>query len=407
MNREAADKLLATLEHTRAEREELYKWFHTHPELSMQEHETAARIDEELRRLGLDPITIAGTGKVAVIENGPGPVVAFRADTDALPIAESSGLDYAMPEEAGLMHACGHDMHIMGLLGATAALVKNKDVWSGTFIALFQPGEEAGGGARKMVEDGLVDKLPKPDYVFGQHVMASDPPFGFSFTPGRMTTAASNWRVRIHGVSGHGSTPHRAKDPIVTAAAIINRLQGVAAREVDPLEIGVITVGSIHGGVSTNSIPDVVELGINTRASTDEISEYLQDSIKRVVRAECEAAGMEREPEFEFLDSVPVIYNDHDLTARVKATFDEYLGEENTEYGAGFSGSEDFPILPNAWGVPYVFFAWSGFSDGANGPANHNTKFAPELQPTLDRGSMAVLLAFASVLPGDGEDSAA
>ncbi|GAB3075908.1 amidohydrolase [Corynebacterium aquatimens] len=406
MNREAAEKLLATLEHSRAEREELYKWFHTHPELSMEEHETAARIEEELKRLGLSPITIAGTGKVAVIENGPGPVIAFRADTDALPIEESPGVDYAVPASEGKMHACGHDMHIMGLLGATAALVKNKDVWSGTFIALFQPGEEAGGGARKMVEDGLVDKLPKPDYVFGQHVMACDPPFGFSFTPGRMTTAASNWRVRIPGVSGHGSTPHRAKDPIVTAAAIINRLQGVAAREVDPLEIGVITVGSIHGGVSTNSIPDVVELGINTRASTDEISEYLQDSIKRVVRAECEAAGIEEEPEFIYLDSVPVIYNDHELTNKIKATFEEYMGEELVDFGPGFPGSEDFPILPNAWDVPYVFFAWSGFSDGNDGPANHNTKFRPEIQPTLDRGSMAVLLCVASILGAENQESA-
>lgn len=207
-------------------------------------------------------------------------------------------------------------MHTAALLGATKALAENRELWHGTFIALFQPGEEAGGGARKMVEDGLVDKLPKPDVAFAQHIMSIDPPFGFMMLPGRATTAASNWRVRIPGVSGHGSMPEKANDPIVTAASAIMRLQGVAAREIDPREVGIITVGSVHGGVSTNSIPDVVELGINTRASSDEISEQLQQAIKRVVIAECEASGAPGEPEFEYLDSVPTLVNEVDLSDR-------------------------------------------------------------------------------------------
>lgn len=401
MVNENIEKLLATLEETRAEREELYKWFHRNPELSMEEHETAARIEEELKRMGLEVQTFAGTGKVAVIENGDGPTVLFRSDHDALPIAEDTGADYAAPAEKGVMHACGHDMHTAAHLGAVNALVRNKDAWSGTFIALFQPGEEAGGGARRMVEDGLVQRLPKPDYVFGQHVLAEDPPLGFAFTPGRMTTAASNWKVRIHGKSGHGSLPHRAIDPIPTAGTIVPRLQAAVAREIDPLEIGIISVGSIHGGTSSNSICDLVELGINTRASTDEISEQIQDIMKRVITAECEAGNCPEPPEFEYLDSVPVIYNDRDLTERLKNTFTDYFGEELVGWGTGLSGSEDFPVIPNAWDAPYVFIAWSGFEEGHDGPPNHNKGFLPQLQPTLDRGSMSVLLAAATVMAKD------
>ncbi|MCP1388612.1 amidohydrolase [Corynebacterium aquatimens] len=401
MVNENIEKLSATLEETRAEREELYKWFHRNPELSMEEHETAARIEEELKRMGLEVQTFAGTGKVAVIENGDGPTVLFRSDHDALPIAEDTGADYAAPAEKGVMHACGHDMHTAAHLGAVNALVRNKDAWSGTFIALFQPGEEAGGGARRMVEDGLVQRLPKPDYVFGQHVLAEDPPLGFAFTPGRMTTAASNWKVRIHGKSGHGSLPHRAIDPIPTAGTIVTRLQAAVAREIDPLEIGVISVGSIHGGTSSNSICDLVELGINTRASTDEISEQIQDIMKRVITAECEAGNCPEPPEFEYLDSVPVIYNDRDLTERLKNTFTDYFGEELVGWGAGLSGSEDFPVIPNAWDAPYVFISWSGFEEGHDGPPNHNKGFLPQLQPTLDRGSMSVLLAAATVMAKD------
>nr|VDG63767.1 carboxypeptidase [Streptococcus thermophilus] len=398
MATENFQKLIDTLENTRAEREELYKWFHQHPELSMEEHETAARIEEELKRLGLEVQTFAGTGKVAVIENGEGPVVLFRSDHDALPIAEESDVDYAAPYELGKMHACGHDMHTTAQLGAVGALVRNKDLWSGTFIALFQPGEEAGGGARRMVEDGLVDRLPKPDYVFGQHIFAEDPPYGFIFTPGRMTTAASNWKVRIHGKSGHASLPHRSIDPIPTAASIVTRLQAAVAREVDPMEIAIISVGSINGGTTSNSITDMVELGINTRASTDAISEQIQNIMKRVVTAECEAGNCPRPPEFEYLDSVPVIHNDPELTERVKDTFTEFFGEDLVQYGPGFSGSEDFPIIPNAWDVPYVFIGWSGFEEGQAGPPNHSSGFVPQIQPSLDRGSVSVLLAAATVM---------
>lgn len=401
MATENFQKLIDTLENTRAEREELYKWFHQHPELSMEEHETAARIEEELKRLGLEVQTFAGTGKVAVIQNGEGPVVLFRSDHDALPIAEESDVDYAAPYELGKMHACGHDMHTTAQLGAVGALVRNKDLWSGTFIALFQPGEEAGGGARRMVEDGLVDRLPKPDYVFGQHIFAEHPPYGFIFTPGRMTTAASNWKVRIHGKSGHASLPHRSVDPIPTAASIVTRLQAAVAREVDPLEIAIISVGSINGGTTSNSITDMVELGINTRASTDAISEQIQNIMKRVVTAECEAGNCPQPPEFEYLDSVPVVYNDQELTERVKDTFTEFFGEDLVQYGPGFPGSEDFPIIPNAWDVPYFFIGWSGFEEGQAGPPNHSKGFVPQIQPSLDRGSISVLLAAATVMGTD------
>jgi len=395
MAQENLQKIVDSLESSRAEREELYKWFHQHPEMSMQEHETSKRIAEELEKLGLEPQNIGVTGQVAVIENGEGPSVAFRADFDALPITENTGLDYSADPELGMMHACGHDLHTTALLGAVRALVENKDLWSGTFIAVHQPGEEGGGGARHMVDDGLADKIAAPDVCFAQHVFNEDPAFGFVFTPGRFLTAASNWRIHIHGEGGHGSRPHLAKDPIVVAASIITKLQTIVSREVDPNEVAVVTVGSIEGGKSTNSIPYTVTLGVNTRASNDELSEYVQNAIKRIVIAECQAAGIEQEPEFEYLDSVPAVINDEDLTDQLMAQFREFFGEDQAVEIPPLSGSEDYPFIPNAWGVPSVMWGWSGFAAGSEAPGNHTDKFAPELPDALERGTQAILVAAA------------
>lgn len=396
MTTEKLQTLVDSLESTRDEREALYKWLHQNPELSMQEHETSKRIAAELNTLGYEVHNIGITGQVGVLQNGEGPRVSMRADFDALPIAEETGLAYSADPALGIMHACGHDMHTTALLGAARALAENKDAWSGTFIALFQPGEEAGGGARHMAEDGLADKIPAPEVSFAQHIFATDPSFGFMFRPGRMMTAASNWKVHIHGVAGHGSMPHLAKDPVVVAASIVTKLQAIVSREIDPQEVGIITVGAIHAGVSSNSIPKQATIALNTRASSDAVSQQIQDAMKRVVIAECQAAGLEQAPDFEYLDSVPALFNDEELTHKVKAEFDAFFGEDATTIGKPFTGSEDYPIIPQAWGnVPSCYWGWSGFAEGSKGPANHSPQFAPALQPSLDRGTQAILVAIA------------
>lgn len=389
----AVRQLVDALQDTQSEREELYRWLHQHPELSMQERATSARVEALLVEMGFECSTFATTGKVGVLDNGPGPTVMVRADMDALPIAENTGLDYAADPAAGRGHMCGHDMHMAALLGAARSFADNRDEWSGTFIALFQPGEEAGGGAAAMVADGLADALPTPDVVLGQHVLPIDPPLGFGTIAGRMTTAASNWKVTIHGRGGHGSSPETAIDPVVIAASVITRLQTIVARESNPHEPTVVTVGTVHGGQSTNSIPDSVELGINTRAVSDEATTRIVEKLKRIVRAECAAGGAEEDPEFELLDSVPPIINDDEATATVHAALRDHFGDAEVAALEPMGISEDFAILPYAFGAPYCFWGWSGFSAGAHGPSNHSSEFGPQLQPTLDRGTAAIIVA--------------
>lgn len=277
--------LFAALDATRAEREELYTWFHQHPELSMQEEHTAARVKEELRAYGCEVLSLAGTGRVGILRNGDGPTVLFRADMDALPIAEDSGLEYAVAKERGLMHACGHDFHTACLLGATRAYAAHPEAWSGTLIALFQPGEEAGGGAQKMVDDGLADKIPQPDVALAQHVGPFAPDYAMTTRPGALMAEATNWKITVYGRGGHGSQPHLSTDAVVLAANIITRLQTVIAREFGPQQMGILTVGSVHAGASSNSIAESAQLGINTRAMSPEATEQIVVALKRIVRA--------------------------------------------------------------------------------------------------------------------------
>lgn len=380
--------LFDAMDATRAEREELYTWFHQHPELSMQEERTAARVEEELRAYGCEVLSLAGTGRVGILRNGDGPTVLFRADMDALPIAEDSGLEYAVAKERGLMHACGHDFHTACLLGATRAYAEHPAAWSGTLIALFQPGEEAGGGAQKMVDDGLAEKIPQPDVALAQHVGPFAPDYAMTTRPGALMAEATNWKITVYGRGGHGSQPHLSTDAVVLAANIITRLQTVIAREFDPQQMGILTVGSVHAGASSNSIADSAQLGINTRAMSPEATEQIVAALKRIVRAECLAAQSPREPEFELLDAVPPVHNDEATTARVVDSFTEIFGADAV-YGnmAPLTGSEDFPIIPHALSVPYCYWGWGGFPDTEGAPANHSPAFNPALQPTLDTGT--------------------
>ncbi|PFG27945.1 amidohydrolase [Corynebacterium renale] len=381
------------LESTRARREETYIWFHQHPELAFQEHETSGRIADELRRLGVDPIAVGQTGQVGVVSNGEGPTVLMRADFDGLPVAEESGKPYAADVELGRMHACGHDFHVTWLLAATEFLSTHRDLWKGTFIALFQPAEEIGQGALDMVNSGLIDAIPAPEVAFSQHVFADVPGGHVAACAGPAMSATANTRVTILGRGGHGSMPHTTIDPVVIAGHIITRLQTIVARELAPGEFGVVTIGAVHGGENANVIADSVRLEINTRAYNDAVHAKIWAAIDRIVRAECAAAGCEREPIIDRWTEVPVTDNDAAVTAQVMDSFREIFGERAGEFTPS-TGSEDFSHLPNAWGIPYCYWGVGGFA-AEDAPSNHSPQFAPDLHPTLDLGTQAIIAGVA------------
>ncbi|WP_156144107.1 amidohydrolase, partial [Sinomonas humi] len=256
---------------------ELYRWFHSHPELSLQEHGTAARIEEELDDIGIPHFRCATTGVVGILENGEGPVVAFRTDTDGLPVQEDTGLAYASTARAELggesvpvMHACGHDIHMTALLTAARALESFRESWSGTVVLIFQPAEEIAAGARAMIEDGLWNRAPKPSVVYGQHVMPLTTG-SVAYAPGHTMTLATSWRVTVRGLGSHASQPHAAIDPITLGAHIVTRLQTIVSREIDPRHPAVITVGTFHAGIKENVIADTADLTLNFRSFDPEV----------------------------------------------------------------------------------------------------------------------------------------
>ncbi|SER67615.1 putative hydrolase YxeP [Corynebacterium cystitidis DSM 20524] len=401
--------IIGHLDTTRDHREKLYKHFHQHPELSMQEHATADKIRAELDRLGIPHHTVGGTGVVATIANGEGPVVATRGDTDGLPMQEDSGKEYASTatqvdeatgKEVPTAHSCGHDIHIMSLLGALEALNATKDAWSGTFIAVFQPGEETASGARAMVDDGIAELIGTPDVYLGQHVLGTLPLGAVGTRVGPTLSSAFSVKVTIHGKGSHGSMPELSVDPVVTAASIVGKLQTIVSREVAAAETAVVTVGAIHAGSKSNIIPDSAELLINTRAYTDATGKHLREAIERLVQAECHGARCPQEPEFEYYDVYPLTDNDADTTARVREAFNKYFGDQAMDL-APVPASEDFSIIADAVGAPYTFWGLGGFEDYEYAPGNHNPAFAPDIQPTLDRGAEAIIVASSPWLIGD------
>ena len=401
--------ILSDLAASRQTREALYQDFHRHPELSLQEYRTAERIEAELRSYGIEVLRIGKTGVVGVINNGPGPVVAMRGDIDALPMAEQSGKDYAatgvtqLDEATGqqtpVAHTCGHDVHIVCLLGAAKALQDHRQDWSGTFLAVFQPGEENAAGAQAMVDAGIVDKLPKPDVYLGQHVLGTLPGGAVGIRSGALFSAAASVEITLYGKGSHGSMPNLGVDPIVLGAAIVTRLQTIVAREVAPRETAVVTVGSFHAGSKSNIIPDSAVLQLNTRAFDKAVEAHLHEAIERIVRAECEAARSPRPPQFRYYDRYPLTHNHAEPTARVRAAFDAYFGEDSVEM-APVAASEDFSIIPDAFGCPYSYWGLGGFADWKQAPGNHSPFFAPDLQPTLDRGVEAIIVAASPWLIG-------
>ena len=417
----ALSAVLAGLETSRPWQEDLYRDLHSHPELSHYERRTAGLVADRLRGAGYEVHEgIGGTGVVGVLANGDGPVVLLRADMDALPVQEATGLPYASEVTSTdgdgnvvpVMHACGHDVHVACLAGAAQLLADGREHWTGTVVALFQPAEETGDGARGMVEAGLAELIPAPAVALAQHVMPGSAG-RIGTRSGPALSAADSMRITVYGRGAHGSMPQAAVDPVVLAAMIVVRLQTVVSREVAPGETAVLTVGSIQAGTKSNVIPDRAVLQLNVRTYSDGTRTAVLEAVRRIVRAECAASDSPREPEFELFDRFPLTDNDAAVTARVESAFAGFFGERAAPLGPQ-SASEDFSDVPRALGVPYTYWFVGGIDPDTYAaaaragrlaqdiPVNHSTAFAPVVQPTLDTGTQALVVAALAWLAPDG-----
>ncbi|MCQ9163187.1 amidohydrolase [Arthrobacter sp. STN4] len=381
---------------------EMYKAFHRTPELSSCEQRTAETIEARLSELGIEHFRCGGTGVVGLLRNGEGPVIGFRADTDGLPIAEETGLDYAsrstgtLPDgsNAPTMHGCGHDTHITAALAAAAYLVDARETWAGTVVFLFQPGEETASGARAMVDDGLWDRAPRPDVVLAQHVM---PAAGGTFwlRAGNMASLGDSLRVTVRGRQAHGSQPEKSRDPIVAAAAMVMRLQAVVSREVAPMTPAVVTVGTFHAGLKENIIPETAEFTLNIRTPEQEVRNTVIAAVRRIISAEAAASGI-AEPEITEINSFPRLFNDAENTARATRALTAAFGPDAVIDSALGMGSEDAGWLGDAIDVPVVFWAFGAFpreafANGAAPAGNHSPHFAPDAGLAVTNGTGAAL----------------
>ncbi|MDY5785267.1 amidohydrolase [Corynebacterium sp.] len=399
------DHIFSSYESVKDAQEQLYYELHRHPELSMQEERTRGVIVEKLADAGYAVVEIGG-GVVGVLENGDGPTVMLRADFDGLPVKEETGLDYASTATAidangdlvPVMHACGHDVHVASLIAMAEMMAANKDSWSGTLELLFQPGEEIAAGAKAMVDDGIVDAIPRPDVAFGQHVMCGLAPAGHvAVISGKSFSTSVNVFITLYGQGSHGSMPHLSIDPVVLASSVVQRLQTIVARELSPHEFGVVTVGTIRAGSRPNVIPETAHLGLNVRAYDEAVRDKTIESIRRIVEGECAASGSPREPDFEFSGVYPLVDNDAEVTERIKDAFIDAFGGDRVHTPGPATGSEDFPYIPDAFGTPYCYWAFSGAPEGMEIP-NHSSKFAPVVQPTLETGAKALVAAACAYL---------
>jgi amidohydrolase len=392
-----------------ADLEACYRDLHRHPELSLQEHRTAAKLAERLTDAGYETVEgIGGTGVAGVLRNGDGPTVLLRADMDALPVREETGLPYAS-EVPGVMHACGHDLHVTWLAGAAGALAAGRETWSGTLLVVGQPAEESGQGALRMVADGLYERLARPDVLLGQH--AAPGPVGFyAHSPGLIMSASTDIDIVVHGRGGHGSRPETTVDPVVTAAYLVTRLQTVVSREIAARESAVLTVGRIEAGTRHNSIPTEAHISLNLRSQSDEVRERMIAAIRRIAAGEAVAAGCPREPEVSVGATFPVTVNDADTDRRVAAVHEEVLGAGTVLDFGPVMGSEDFPNLAQG-GIPYDYWfvttTPAAVWEAAEGtdlmekflsvPSNHSPHFAPDPTTitagvrTLASGALAYL----------------
>ncbi len=404
--------VLARLGEVRSWQEDIYRDLHRNPELSHQEHRTAAKVADRLGRCGFEVHDgVGGTGVVGVLRSGDGPAVLLRADMDALPVREATGLAYASDvtatdrdgHEVPVAHACGHDMHTTCLAGAAQLLASGADQWRGTLVALFQPAEETGDGARGMIDDHLAQLIPKPDAAFAQHVLPA-PAGQIGTRAGPVLSAADSMKITVYGRGGHGSMPQATVDPVVAAASIVLRLQTIVAREISPTETAVLTVGRLQAGTKSNIIPDQAELQLNVRTYSEPTRTAVLDAVRRIVTAECQASRCPKEPTFELFDRFPLTSNDAAVTEQLIGAFASIFGDHTQELGLQ-TASEDFSDIPSALGTPYSYWgvgcidrdtyaaAAAAGRISQDIPVNHSPNFAPVIQPTCDVGTQALVAA--------------
>jgi hippurate hydrolase len=392
--------------------EALYKNIHAHPELSMRETRTAGLAASRLRAAGFKVSSGVGkTGVVGLLRNGDGPVVMLRADMDALPVRELTGLRYASKVTAAdhegkavpVMHACGHDMHVTWLTGALTYLARTRDQWKGTLMPVFQPGEETAQGAQAIIDDGLFKRFPKPDVVLGQHVMMG-PAGMLGGRPGVITSAADSLQIRMFGRGAHGSMPEASVDPVVMAASTVLRLQTIVSREVAPADSAVVTIGVLQAGTKENVIPDEATLKLNVRTFDEGVRKRVLAAIKRIATSEAAAAGAPRPPEITPLDRYSLVTNDPAATRRVVEAFRNHFPAGRIQITKPTMASEDFGCFGIEWHVPSVYWFIGGTdpvqyakAKKANRlgdlPTNHNPHFAPVIHPTLETGVEALVVA--------------
>jgi hippurate hydrolase len=395
----------------------LYQHLHTNPELSLMETKTSARLAEEMKKLGYEVTEkVGGNGIVAVMKNGPGPVVLIRTDMDALPITEQTGLAYASKvkmkdwngNEVGVMHACGHDIHMSCWIGTARVLASMKDRWSGTVVFMGQPAEEVIAGARMMLADGLYKRFPKPDYALALHSDPHNPAGVVSYVEGLALAASDTIDIVVKGKGSHGAAPHMGIDPIVLSARIILDLQTIVSREVNPIDPCVITVGSIHGGTKHNIIPNEVKLQLTVRTTKTETRDHVLKAIDRVIKA---AAVGARAPEPEMKVNLeqytPPTLNDAALARKCGSVFRDILGPENVKPRQPVMGAEDFGRLSEGKTPIFMFFLGSVSKEkyeaaqkpGATPlPGMHTDSYAPLPEPSIRTGVRTMSLAAMNLL---------
>lgn len=406
---------LAPLNAMYPELEAFYTDLHQTPELSLHEEKTAAKLADRLRRFGYEVTTgVGGTGVVALLRNGAGPTLLLRADMDGLPVQEQTGLPYASKvttkDDTGVvvpvMHACGHDVHMTSLVGAAGLLAKAKDRWHGTLVLIGQPAEEKVLGAVAMLKDGLFTRFPKPDFAVALHDSADLPSGHVAVTSGFALANVDSVDITIFGRGGHGAYPHKTIDPIVIAARTVVALQTIVARENDPLEPAVVTVGSIHGGSKNNIIPDEVKLQLTVRSYKEQVRSKLLAAIARIAKAEAAAAAAPKEPTIAILESIGATYNDPALSKRIVSALTQGLGSASISEQLPVLGAEDFGAFSRA-GVPSVLF-WVGAVEpqkfekakaaGTPLPSLHSSAFAPDRERTLRTGVSALTVVALDLL---------
>jgi len=406
--------------------EELFLDFHRNPELSYMETRTAGIIAAQLRDAGAEVTEgVGGTGVVGIMRNGEGPTVLVRADMDGLPLVEASGLDYASTArqtgidgvESNVMHACGHDVHITSLIGTARQLASRRDSWNGTIVFVAQPAEERIGGARAMMEDGLYERFPKPDYALAFHVSSGLPTGSIAMQPGLVASSSDSVDITIHGVGAHGAYPHAGIDPIVMGAEIILALQTLVSRTVSPLDPAVVTVGAFQGGIKHNIISDRATMQLTVRSNEQSVRETLLEGIARIAENVGRMNGMpeDRLPEVEVsTESTPPTINDVDLSNRLRGVFTGALGENVVlppMEQAGM-GAEDFAyfVQPDT-GVRGAYFSVGGTpqaafdaaeAGGPPVPSHHSPLFQIDPEPSVRLGTEAMILAVLDLLgPAD------